>query len=139
MTPRLEDLAESLKPIAEHFGVEAAEKVVEHFGGTELWVPKMWREGHPLNVLGVGLAKDLCRVFGGEHLPIPKELVTAETRHRRAVALAAEGKTTAQIARELNLTERHVYKLLASSPQKAKRGRPVDERQFNLLDRLSGD
>jgi DNA-binding NarL/FixJ family response regulator len=130
----LEDLAESLKPIAEHFGVEAAGIIVRHFGGTEIWVPKTWREGHPLNVLGADLARRLCEVFGGEHLPIPRNLMSVEARQREVLTLAATGEhSVAQIALEVGLTERQVYRVLARGNVRRRSRRPVDPRQGTLF------
>ncbi|MFA6966088.1 Mor transcription activator family protein [Bosea sp. (in: a-proteobacteria)] len=132
---RTQDIAESIRTVAAQFGVEAAVAMIEAFGGTEIYIPETWREGHPLNVVGQELAQALCNLIGGATVAIPKELITSQARHQRAIELAGEGRKTAEIARALNLTERHVYKLLRSEPVGKRRARrPVDPRQISFLD-----
>ncbi|MFC5393039.1 Mor transcription activator family protein [Bosea vestrisii] len=128
------DVADSIRTINAKFGVEAAIALIEAFGGTEIYIPETWREGHPLNVVGEELAQALCTEIGGSTVVIPKELLTSEARHRRALELDQEGLRPAEIARALNLTERHVYKLLSSAPR-TRRGkrRFVDPRQISFL------
>ncbi|PZU89090.1 MAG: hypothetical protein DI527_16280 [Chelatococcus sp.] len=131
---RDQDVADSIREITANFGVEAATTLVKAFGGTEIYIPETWREGHQLNVVGEELAKALCAMLGGATVVIPKELMTAQARHRRALELAQEGLKTAEIARALNLTERHVYKLLATAPTtRRKTRRFVDPRQISFL------
>lgn len=137
---RDQDVADSIRTINANFGAEAAAALVEAFGGTEIYIPETWREGHPLNVVGEELAKALCEQIGGSTVVIPKELITSQARHRRAHELAKEGHKTAEIARALNLTERHVYKLLASLPtSRRKHRRFVDPRQISFLPPVDGE
>lgn len=131
---REQDIADSIRTINAQFGAAAAAALVKAFGGTEIYIPETWREGHTLNVVGEELAKALCTMLGGETVLIPKELITSQARHRRAHELADEGLKTAEIARALNLTERHVYKLLASQPRSRRKSRRfVDPRQISFL------
>lgn len=131
---RDKDVADSIRTIHAHFGPEAATALIESFGGTEIYIPSKWREGHQINVVGVELAQALCDVLGGSTVVIPKGLLTNEARHRHVLELNKRGLRPAEIARELNLTERYVYKLLSSEPQ-ARRGRRrfVDPRQISFL------
>lgn len=136
MLPRVADLAKSLQPVAEMFGVPAAQTLVREFPGTVLRVPRTWREDLDLNRAGIELAQEMCRVFGGEHLLIPKTLLTMEARHREVYALAERRRTAAQIALETGFAERQVRRILNSGPVTARRrpGRFVDPRQINFLD-----
>lgn len=136
MQPRVSDLAKSLRAIADMFGVPAAQTLVREFPGITLRVPHTWREDLDLNRAGTELAQDMCRVFGGEQLPIPKTLLTMETRHREVRALAERRRTAAQIAQETGFTERQIRRILNSGPVGSRRrpGRFIDPRQTDLLD-----
>lgn len=137
---RDQDVADSIREINANFGAEAALALIAAFGGTEIYIPETWREGHALNVIGEELAKALCAQIGGSTVVIPKELITSQARHRRAHELAREGHKTAEIARALNLTERHVYKLLASNPSSRRQARRfVDPRQISFLPPVDGE
>ncbi|MFD2678028.1 Mor transcription activator family protein [Camelimonas lactis] len=134
MFVKIPDLAESIRPVAEHLGVDAARALVAAFGGTEVYVPATLRDDHPLTVIGHDLAVALCRNFGGEVVAVPKEMLTAAARHRLAGELAKEGMRTAEIARTLGLTERHIYKLLRTTPRPKAMRRPLDSRQITIFD-----
>lgn len=136
MQPRIPDLAKSLRAVAGMFGVPAAQTLVREFPGITLRVPHTWREDLDLNRAGTELARELCRVFGGEQLPIPKTLLTMEARHREVRALADRCRTAAQIAQETGFTDRQVRRILNSGPVTARRrpGRFIDPRQIDLLD-----
>lgn len=137
---RDQDVADSIREINANFGADAALALIDAFGGTEIYIPETWREGHALNVVGEELAKALCTMLGGSTVVIPKELITSQARHRRAHELAEKGHKTAEIARALNLTERHVYKLLASQPTSRRKSRRfVDPRQISFLPPVDGE
>lgn len=129
------DLAEGLRPIGEHLGIDAAMTVAREFGGTRLWVPKSWRVGHELGAVGDALAQELVAHFGGEHLDIPLHALSEEARHRIARQMVGDGANLNAVARQLCMTRSGVIKMLRNGPRQA-RGRAADGRQMSLLDRL---
>lgn len=133
------DLADGIKPLAEHFPIAEIRLVVRHFGGTEIYIPETLSEGHELRVLGAELAARLCDAFGGERLNVPKGLLTPHAKRAHAIEMANRGIRMPDIARAVNLTERQVYKLLAGELKPRGRRRQVDPRQVDMLDWLDRD
>lgn len=119
----LDSLPASIRDVAEAVGVRLALKLIELFGGLDLYVPHTLREDHPLMALGADDASALCEALGGETIYVPR--MAAGPRRTGDVAnLAAAGRTRAQIARALGITQRHVRRLArrgekASDPDQA--------------------
>ncbi|QCI65648.1 hypothetical protein [Phreatobacter stygius] len=134
MTPEVEDFTEALQPIAAEVGVDAARALVTHFGGTRLYVPKIWRDSLDLNVIGVDAAKDLCRLFGPEKIDIPKVAYSAASLQRLTLRLRGKGLSNAEIARAVGLSWRTVTRYTHRAPLPAKRQRATDPRQIDIED-----
>lgn len=136
--PRIDDLPESIKPVAEHLGYAAAASLVDAFPGYRLHIPKTLREGHMLCALG-DHAGPLCEHFGGDVITVPLNLMTAEARERRILTLRAEGLNANEIAGRVGCTRRRVLDILAGKSVRPVQRRPRDERQIDLVEWLSSD
>jgi len=139
ITPRVDDFADDLQPIAAEIGVDVAWALCRAFGATRLYIPKTWHAGLDLNEIGVEAAQALCERFGPERIDVPRVPFTAAALHRFAVAARKEGYSNSRIGRALGLSYRTIARLAAGVPVLTPRGRRVnDERQIDLIDWLGG-
>ncbi len=117
----------SIELLAEYIGAAAAVALVREFGGLSIKVPKrpagrVW--ARLVDAMGEQGASDLVDSFGGEGLYIARNAVEErEQRRQQIAALAAQGKTFAQIARmytyAARYTERGIRRILAGTPGEA--------------------
>lgn len=70
----MDALFDQVAAVAEMCGIETARAFVDEFGGSKMYVPKRWQEGHLMNAIGEGAARQICEVFGGESIEIPREM-----------------------------------------------------------------
>lgn len=135
----LDMLARGIAEVADFGGLAMAEALVQHFGGTRIWVPKKWHADHELNAIGEDLAQQLFATFGGDELSIPMSLFTDAGRRAMIRRLADQGIPHRTIARRLRCSQRVVRDELGRRPKKVgRRGRPAaDHRQIDLIDYLA--
>ena len=103
--------------IAMIVGVDAAQSLIAHFGGTELYIPHVnnLKPDHKLVLhLGDVTAKRLCTYWHGQVLNVPmnKSAVIAK-RNAHIVALANDGKCPNTIATYFGLHVRTIRKIIA--------------------------
>ncbi|MDN5785730.1 Mor transcription activator family protein [Pseudorhodobacter sp.] len=100
-------------------GMRAALKLMQAFGGLDLKFPKSPAPDHPVAVaLGMDDALALCQHFGGNQIYVPKPGGRRRPTRRKAVlALQDQGRSRAEIARALGLSERHVRHLANTEPE----------------------
>lgn len=101
-------------------GMRAALKLMQNFGGRDMKFPKVPAPDHPVAIaLGMDDATALCQHFAGQQIYVPKPGGRSRPSQRRAViALQDQGRSRAEIAQALGLSERHV-RHLANAPRKA--------------------
>lgn len=98
--------------IAEIIGDEAAWRLARAFGGCKLYVPQSVSDTHPIAAaIGPALAARFCAQWHGSWFYFP----IAVSRRRRIQELAAAGQSPSSIAREVFVSERYVYAVLAES------------------------
>lgn len=138
--PRIDDLPESIKPVAEHLGYAAAVQIVDVFPGYQIYVPRALSSGHMLEALGP-LADQLVREFGGEVIVVPLQLMTAEARARKIRQFRAEGLNPNEIAGRVSCSRRRVLAVLAGADVMpgGRRAKPHDPRQIDLIGWLDAD
>lgn len=137
--PTEDDFTEGLQPIAAVLGVETVRDIVRHFGGTRLYIPRNWREGLPLDVLGEERARRLCERFGPERIEIPLVPWTHSAILRFVTAMDRAGRTSGEIARELGVSYKRVQRSrTATGLTGPRRRRLVDDRQIDMVDWLDG-
>lgn len=107
---RPEDLPATLAEVAEMFGLRVALQLMEAFGGLEVKFPVNPKPDHPvIKALGETDGRALCQYFCGALVYIPHN----RTKSVRAdvVRLEAQGLNRSQIARRLNVSQRHVRRM----------------------------
>lgn len=110
--------------IAEVIGEKGARALVEHLGGTTLYVPARIGPHHPVAAaIGAKAAELFARHYRGSHLQLPK----AYLRRERVLELKrTTNMTVKEIALATDYTERHVYDILAAAVE--------DDGQLDLFD-----
>lgn len=97
-------------------GEAAARRLVEHLGGSRVYVPANPRPGSGLLVKAVGLeaARALAREWGNTTILVPLGVGFDQASRRRRIAnMLAAGKSVQAIARDLKVHERTVERLKA--------------------------
>lgn len=113
-------LAEDLAPV---IGAEAARALMAGLAGRMIYVPRAVGPNHPIAVaIGPDKAAIFCDYYFGQRIDFP----VAPARRRRILDLAAGGMSIPQIATQLLVSERFVYKVLAEA-------READTRQHSLF------
>lgn len=99
-----------LDDVAEVIGLPAALKLSWHFRGQDIYVPKnLDRAPEIVEAIGREAAEQLADLYGGIRIAVPQR---AGTR-AMVLHLAADGtRTRRQIAAELGIGERLVYRIL---------------------------
>jgi hypothetical protein len=115
----------SMQHIADALGISVVFGLVEHFGGTEIAIPKTIKKDHFLMVMGEDAARALCEYCPGEFISVPISLGPKKNKKREVDALVARGFSRRKIARELGITQRHVRRMA---------NRPTDDNQTNMFD-----
>lgn len=131
------DLPALIEQLEEIIGLSAALKLVEAYGGLVCYVPSNVQPGHALvELLGLDAAAALSARFGRDAIVIPKcaALVRAK-RDNQIRQLYQDGKSVSTLARTYALTERHVYRILASEDVELPEltGARADPRQRRLF------
>lgn len=106
--------------MAQAIGQDAAASLIEHFGGTSLYVPRKVADDHPIcRSLGRQNADRVVAWAGGGTLPVPKGDNLHALHDSIVRARTEDGRTVAQIARGHNLSERQVYRILRKARSEA--------------------
>lgn len=136
----LKAITKELREVAKLCGVPTAAALVREFGGTRLWVPKVWRGDHPLNDIGEEEARRLFAFFGSSEVSIPRTLLSPQGRRDMIRRLHGKGLRQREIARALGCSQRVVRDELGGRPRavSADRRRKVDPRQLDLEQYLRG-
>lgn len=112
-----QELPDSLAEIADVVGLEGALKLVEQCGGTRIFIPRKVGVQHQLaNLLGFEQARRMSQHFGGETISIVR--AAAALRKRRNLEIISRydgGEGVRVLARAYQLTERHIYAILATT------------------------
>lgn len=113
----LDQLPNKLQNIAEMIGLTASIKLIEHYGGTSLLIPKRIDESHYLvKSLGVEAAFRLSDYYGRETLYIPKaDQIMRKMRNRQIIKDFDSGISVKQLARKYRLSNRRIHSILTES------------------------
>jgi len=104
-----------LQEIAELIGLPATLKLVSHYGGVRLYVPKRLSADHILvTIVGEAAALKLVEQFGGlDHFDIPKAQAISVALRNRKIREEYPSLSQRKLALKYGLTERQVRKILA--------------------------
>jgi hypothetical protein len=120
-----------LREIAELVGIPDTLKLVSHYGGMRLYVPKHLPDEHVLiDIVGIDAAIKLSERFGGmDHFDIPKAQAVSIALRNSKIREEYPSSSHRKLALKYGLTERQVRKILS--------GQAENERseQMNLFDR----
>ncbi len=109
---RLDPDAPAVDNVARLIGAGPTARLISTFGGGRVYVAKNPGPADPVaNVIGGEAAALLGSVFGGERIWFPND--AGHLTRRRIVLMRQRGSSISRIARELRLSERYVYKVLA--------------------------
>ena len=109
---RLDPHAPAVDNIARVIGAGPTSRLISTFGGGRVYIA-----GNPgpadaiARVVGHEAAALLGKLFGGERIWLPNN--AGQQTRRRISLMRARGSSVSRIARELRLSERYVYKVLA--------------------------
>jgi hypothetical protein len=110
------ELPQILGELQDLIGTAATLKLVEMFGGTRVFVPaNVTAQTGLAHLVGLDNARKLAAVYAGTRLSIPRYRTwlcaarNGEVRQRHR-----GGETVAQLARAFDLTERHIWNILAA-------------------------
>jgi hypothetical protein len=110
--PRLDPNAPAIENIARVIGAGAASRLISTFGGGRVYIAKNPGPGDSVaRVIGDVAAGRLGAIFGGERVWFPND--AGHLTRRRISLMRQRGSSVSRIARELRLSERYVYKVLA--------------------------
>jgi hypothetical protein len=99
--------------LLELLGERAATALLKRYGGTRIWIPAPDTPRFEELAAALGGRAAACRlyeVFGGMRVALPALPVSLRNRIRE---LSHQGKSRADVARELGVTVRYVYLVLA--------------------------
>ena len=132
----MSEIRRSMQPIAELCGFEVAQELVRVWGGIRVYIPISGKNSHMDGLSDIAKER-LCKYFPGDYFEVPKTLLNdpGETR-RLALQMAREGISVEEIAKNLEVTQRWIYKILQSNPE-YRRNNQLDERQIDLEDWLN--
>jgi hypothetical protein len=126
----VDSLPSVLRDMAGIIGLQATLKIVKHYGGVRLYVPRSMSPEHILSrIIGFEAAIKLAGEFGGmDHFDIPRAVAAIRaTRNAEMSEKFRKGKTLRELAIEYAMTERGVMKALDAS------GTSHDDRQSPLF------
>ncbi len=106
-------------------GMDDFVRLAEAFGGTRLFVPAKEVDTKVERALGRDVARKLSRRYAGTYLRVPL------AREERARQYRARGRSNAEIARALGITETGVDKIFRRMPETPRKG--TDPRQGQLF------
>jgi Mor transcription activator family len=109
---RLDPNAPAVENIARVIGAGATARLISTFGGGRVYIAKRPGPTDALaRVIGDEAANLLGDIFGGERIWFPND--AGHQTRRRISLMRGRGSSVSRIARELRLSERYVYKVLA--------------------------
>lgn len=108
-----------VQDIANIIGLGDTLMLVDHFKGTNMWVPGEFKSDHLLcRIVDAESVHKLIKEYGSESLEIPK--CEDALRAVRNEKIRLSNKSSSQLAREWNLTVRHIRNIKARQPKPAR-------------------
>lgn len=120
-------LPESMADLVDIIGLPAVLRLMEAFGGTELWVPERLFYNHKLlEALDGEAAQSLCEYMAGSRIRVPRgAAIIREVRNRAIRRERHQGAKLDELALRYKITDRHVLTILNSEPE--------DDRQQDMF------
>jgi hypothetical protein len=111
---RLHNIPKSMQDIIDIVGIDCALKIVQHYGGGALYVPKKPETTHQLvEMLGFPIFCKLVSVYNGQFLPIPRcHKAILSARNQQILKEFLAGRSQRKLAYKHNLTERTIHSIV---------------------------
>lgn len=111
----VEMLPPTWKRIASIIPVTDVLKIIEAFGGTQLYIPSDRKRSANLEgVIGRTSVEKLSKIYGGDNIYVTSGArLRYSARKKMISSLRKKGWTVSRIARHLNVSERTVYSHIA--------------------------
>lgn len=122
-----------METIADIYGDEIAQEILDRFPGLRFYVPKKVSTNSSLANLSKEAADALINQFGGGHIYVQSKRRSFEDTYRQIEDLVDKGMSTRDIALKLGITQAYVFQV------RSKAGAPKisskrDPRQLPLFD-----
>lgn len=103
----------NIDDVAAIIGFSATVRLIQWYGGRNIYVPDQASPGHPLVALmGESALRALCSEFGNQTLWVPASTERADVALKKSVAKAVlKGRGSAEISAELGISQRQVQRL----------------------------
>jgi Mor family transcriptional regulator len=120
-----EGLSPMLRELETVIGLEATLLLVDQWGGVNLYIPQSVADGHAIvEKIGLDAAEKLAGYFGGDHIAMPKAEEYRRLQRDREIYQKKKAGTPAHVlAREYNLTQRHVWQILSTEGARIQRNK----------------
>jgi hypothetical protein len=99
--------------VAAIIGFSATVRLIQWYGGRNIYIPSEASAGHPLAALmGESALRALCGEFGDQTLWVPSAAEQADLATKKSVAkLVLKGRGSLAISVELGITQRQVQRI----------------------------
>ncbi|MBF0381445.1 MAG: hypothetical protein HQL69_10525 [Magnetococcales bacterium] len=110
-------LPDSMVEIKSIVGLQGVMTLLNKCGGTRLFIPRKLNDQHKLTtLLGYEAAQKMSAYYGGETLTIVKgSRADKSLRNCEIIHRYDQGEKVPILARDYELTERHIYTILSKS------------------------
>ena len=127
MSVESELLPQSMADLVDIIGLPSVLKLMDAFGGTEVWIPEKLNHAHDLvAAVGAEAAQTLCEYMSRERVKVPRgAAIRREVRNRAIRRERHEGAKLAELALRYGMTDRQVLNILNSEP--------ADDRQQDMF------
>ena len=106
-----------LRDLVDLIGLPATMTIVQHKGGTGLWIPAQIETLAPdhklVKAVGMEAAMKLSENYGGEELEIPKAEKAVMALRNKEIREKNQYMSQSQLALEYNLTERQIRTIVS--------------------------
>jgi len=127
-----EDLPGDLAEVADFIGVDSALKLADRLGGVTVYLKKWSDDPHNwsteikrfADAIGITNTETIVRLFDGNYIDIPKCDALFMRHRNELIRQQAAAKTSADLAREYGLSQRHIKRIKHASK---------DDRQKDLF------
>jgi hypothetical protein len=103
----------TIDDVAAIVGFSATLRLIQWYGGSNVYVPDSPTPNHPLTaILGESALRALCEEFGNQTLWVPSDIERPDIELKKSVAKAVlKGRGSLAISVELGITQRQVQRI----------------------------
>jgi len=110
------DLPSSMQFVSDLIGLEPTLKLLQVYGGRNVYIPKKARDNHPIaRIAGREALEKLAAEFGGLALQFPMAAWAQSKARNRVIRAKRTSASGSELARDFKLSERQIWKILGKS------------------------